>query len=1341
MKSSAPSSIKGIDDETLEAARALADRSGLSVAEWLNRVIADHGGPETGSGRDADRAFHGNDQTDQAVAAAAERLTRRIRAMDATSRSALAGLKDRLDAIERNLGAVPTLPPGSGERARSLRSVAAMIEDLSRELDNADESARRKIEGLRDRGGSPTRGSERASDAGGVSDAIQDLDQRISAMTARIKPGPKVESPVRLDELKDRLDALLAKGPAAPAPQTERAASLDTALRSLESKIDSARARVIAGAPPTIASSEEDRMRRIEARLADIKGHLGAKAPQPFTPPPMGDNLASAIAEISARQKALDDKSETLDSVSELRRDIADLSEKMAAFGRVGAEEKGAFYDLVRRIDALGAERPLDRHLLSAMRADLDALRTAVSGDHGMTGIAQRLDGLIERMPERDRLDALGDELSTIRHALEAADGPRAISRLEVRMAELARGLETALNGDSKARRQAESETFARIEATLGKISTRIDSLVDRTPRIEVLTAIHDRVAALARGMEAANSEGRAHRQTENESFSQLAGSLGEINTRLDGLLDRSSQDDLLTAVHDRVASLARGVEAAVKGSVDTRPTESEAFSRLETTLNEVAARIDGLLDGPSHDMLTDVQARVAALADRLDRMDAFQRMPAATLDQIKGDILALRRDIAERTPPAIDHLEGQIADLAGRLDTLAKSSDDDGLAELEAQVARLSAELENVPQSAVLQKVEENLARVQSILSDNRTESVEAARIAARQAVNELAGRPNSDIVRALKDDLETLRGAAGATDVKTRETLGAVHETLAKVVERLARLEAGQEAGARTPARSGIEPTVPRAEPAVGWKAPVVVPGASEDNRPLEPGSGKPDLAALRELAGNTPKAPRERRPADRKADFIAAARRAAQAAAAETAPVQAVKEPEAEEPRNGTFARISQAIRSRRRPLLLAAAAIVLAIGALQLFGDRLTKVVEMASHARRPVSVAERAPAAPAKSTSVTVNAATPKIGEPALVVPPADGGSALAFTEPESFDGRFGSGLDGPSPQAFSIADPAPPPAVATSGPAIEPKRAALGGTGPVPQGTATAPAPDAGIGSTRLLDAASAGDPAAAFEVAVRYAEGRGVPADLKKAAEWYKRAAEGGVAVAQYRLGSLYERGQGVAKDTAAAATWYQRAADQGNVGAMHNLAVLMSEGVQGSGPDPAKALQWFQTAAFYGVKDSQYNLGVIYARGLGVTADMIEAYKWFAVAAAQGDSDAASRRDDVAKAMPPDDLAKARAAVASWHAKPALPEANAVPAPEGGWDEPATTLSASDQRQLVSKIQALLAEQGYDPGPADGVAGAKTKDAVRAFQKTIGVAETGEISKDLVAALSGRI
>jgi localization factor PodJL len=1242
MKSGVPWSIGGIDEETREAARLAAERSGLSVSEWLNRTIAERAGIAASAKREDDT----RDDADRALGDAVDKLTRRLRSMDDPSRAALSGLKSRLDEIEQGLEALPRLRKGTGDRARVIKTIAGLVAELTRELDNADENARRMIEGLRDRT-QAVAGRQSTARHGSVDEAIRTLDQRIAAMSERLSAPPRPANPDRLDEVRQHLDALLAKGTQPQASQAGRT-SLDASLRGLEARIDDARARLARVATPD-SLPEGERVRRIEAQLADIVGLIGGDAPpaaataRPGTrplkqAPPAGDDLASAIAEISARQQMLDarseERAEMIGSVTSLHEEIAGLAEKMTTLGRVGAEEKGAFYDLVRRIDALAAEKSLDRGLLSSIRGDLEVLRGAVDGDAERPGIVERLDSLLDRTPDRGRLDALGAEVAALRQALEATDNPRAIARLEMRFAELARGVESAINGDSKARLQSEKESLARLETTLNEVAARVDGLLDRAPGPDALAAIHDRIADLAM---------------------------------------------------------------------------------------------------------------------RLEDIDAFQRGPAAALDEIKAELAALRHELAGRAPRT-DHLEQRIADLAtrldsppqnealelrvaelaNRLDTVASgSTDSDTLAELEAQVAYLATELERVvPRTAALEHVEDNLARLQALLSENRHESVEAARHAAREAVSQLAGdRADTEIVAALKADLETIRNATGSSDLQTRQTLGAVHDTLERIVERLGRLEAGEAAAPPAAAREAAA-TLPRAEAGLANRVGASAAREAEDYRPLEPGSGKPDLAALRELTRTATEAPREKGTGDRKADFIAAARRAAQAAAAEARAAAPAEEEEAAEDKPGAFARIGLAIRNRRRPLLLAAAAIVLAIGALQIFGDRITMAVETATRSEPTINTGN-ALVAPAPAVKPGPAAIVPKAREQAMVAPAPDPGSAIAFAAPEAFDSRFGGGADGPVPAGFAATAE-----VAAQSAPVETMTASLSATVPAPKHVA--PMPDAGIGSTYLLNAAASGDPAAAFEVAVRYAEGRGVPADLAKAGEWYTRAADGGIAVAQYRLGSLYERGQGVARDAAAAAGWYQRAADQGNVGAMHNLAVMMSEGVDGP-PDHAKALQWFQTAAYYGVKDSQYNLGVIHARGIGVDVDMSEAYKWFAVAAAQGDSDAATRRDEIGRMLTPDEIAAARAAVTTWHAKPALAEANAVAAPEGGWDEPAGLVNEKDQRRLVMKIQQLLAEQGYDPGPADGVPGQKTREAVRAFQKTISAAETGEINGDLVTALAG--
>jgi localization factor PodJL len=209
----------------------------------------------------------------------------------------------------------------------------------------------------------------------------------------------------------------------------------------------------------------------------------------------------------------------------------------------------------------------------------------------------------------------------------------------------------------------------------------------------------------------------------------------------------------------------------------------------------------------------------------------------------------------------------------------------------------------------------------------------------------------------------------------------------------------------------------------------------------------------------------------------------------------------------------------------------------------------------------------------------------------------------------------------------------------------------------------------AAIGTAKLRDAAQKGDAGAAYEIAVRYAEGRGVPANLPEAARWFGRAAQTGLAMAQFRLGSLYEKGQGVKKDLDKAKQNYLAAAAQGNGKAMHNLAVLYAEGLD-SKPDFGTASKWFLKASARGIADSQYNLAVLYARGLGVEKNLSESYKWFALAATQGDKEAASKRDDVASQLDAKDLAAAKQAIKAWTAVQQPATATAVPQPAGGWD-----------------------------------------------------------------------
>ena len=59
------------------------------------------------------------------------------------------------------------------------------------------------------------------------------------------------------------------------------------------------------------------------------------------------------------------------------------------------------------------------------------------------------------------------------------------------------------------------------------------------------------------------------------------------------------------------------------------------------------------------------------------------------------------------------------------------------------------------------------------------------------------------------------------------------------------------------------------------------------------------------------------------------------------------------------------------------------------------------------------------------------------------------------------------------------------------------------------------------------------------------------------------------------------------------------------------------------------------------------------------------------------------------------------------------------------------------AQDRKTVTLVQILLDDLGYDPGPLDGKAGARTRAAIGAFEERIGKPVTAKVSSGLVTEL----
>ncbi|VAW19236.1 TPR repeat, SEL1 subfamily [hydrothermal vent metagenome] len=279
--------------------------------------------------------------------------------------------------------------------------------------------------------------------------------------------------------------------------------------------------------------------------------------------------------------------------------------------------------------------------------------------------------------------------------------------------------------------------------------------------------------------------------------------------------------------------------------------------------------------------------------------------------------------------------------------------------------------------------------------------------------------------------------------------------------------------------------------------------------------------------------------------------------------------------------------------------------------------------------------------------------------------------------------------------------------------------------------------PPTAIGPMALRKAAAAGDPRAQFEVGAIYAEGKATAQDLGAAARWYQRAASQGFAPAAYRLGNMYENGVGIDKNLEQAALWYKLGAEAGNRMAMHNLASLLASGSLGK-QRFAEAAQWFEKAARLGLKDSQFNLGMLYARGLGVTQDMQTSFKWFSIAAGTGDQDAAKAAQDIASSLDPALVARLKGELTNW--APANMNIAANFAPIGTWSAKFNPGPAIKKPDVILQVQAALNRIGFDAGKPDGVIGPKTAKAIEAFEKALGMSQSGTVNPRLLAVLGSQ-
>jgi localization factor PodJL len=1021
----------------------------------------------------------------------------------------------------------------------------------------------------------------------------------------------------------------------------------------------------------------------------------------------------------------------------------------------------------------------------SVIEREVGALPQSLGSREDLLTIASRVSEIQEALhslPNAGAVDAMEGQIRALAEAVEAlaeqnaALSPDHIDTIDRRLDEIGRAI--AAIPASAASVEFDTAPLERIEARLSALANRFEESTSalKTGGMEQsLVEISGRLAAMHDSMSSSAESGDA---VSADLLDSLNGRFEEIARRLDS--QHASFEEtgtrLFQSIDARMEELARRID---ENGSDAAPVPT--FDHLERRIEEIAQMLSsGDAFSPDVPALEGIENQIAALSDKISSFPAVDSTALADLtprlaaitDQLasgREGMIAAARDAAEEilsrfSSGVSDDDRGVLVQLAGDLrglEEMARSADDrnsrtfeaihDTLIKVADRIAGLEASLSEsempaVPASATVPAAEtrnpapaqeaaepvrhiEDAPPVDYASGEDRAgdsqpaSPAEAAAHAARAAIGEDSGEPASD---ELASGMDALAGMVAA-----RRAAAPIADTPPPVRESEPAPEidvAGEE---------HFE-DVEEEAPAVFGKAKKQHSDPDLGDEPLEPGSGGPDLAAImkrvREERDGTVAPQGESAEADDddagKSDFIAAARRAARAAAAEVSVYETAGDGEDGKKKSkghGGF------LASRRRPLMLGAGAILLALLAVPLvrgylpLGDApddvavveepaASAVEEVAPEPQEAVRVVEAAPEQdPAGDEPVQVAEAESEPVEPKVIEAPSAEVAAPAETAAVEDDAAA---------EAAGVDD-----TIRTSG------FAAL-----------TLDDIPSEVGPVALREAAVEGDPKALFVIGdMLMGDGPSAPgSDMQAAVNWFEMAAEMGFAPAQYRTGNAYEKGFGVERDLKAAMTWYQLAAEQGNVSAMHNLAVLYATEVDGH-RDMPEAARWFLEAAERGVKDSQVNLAILAARGEGVPQDLAESYKWLALAAKSGDKDAAAKRDEVAKFLSPEQLELARGAVELWKPRQPDPTANGVEMPEAWKVGKETTASIPprqqkptvDMKKAIRNIQAILNNAGFDAGVPDGIMGDQTRRAISEFQQAHDMVPTGEIDRALVDKL----
>jgi localization factor PodJL len=669
MANALPWNVRGIDPDIKEQAVEAAQRSGLSVGQWLNQVLAGnldmeddepeaHSPPRRrsrhtgrldelaerldrlGTAREADRDRGAGENTQmlellENAVEAIERIERRQNQPPEAPRGAgpgkiadiLAGLEARLEALGRERRGAAA--QGTGPEAAALNSEDPAFARVLAEI----EARRRRLDGdaapLIAPVFAPARAPEPAPVAGeGMRERLDLLVSRIDEMRARPVPDTtKLQD--RLDEIAGRIAEWRHEG------RSDEVATLRRDLAGIAQTIEQL-------APERLVGLVEHAVAGVVERAALARGHM------------LPDRLVAPIERMHEDVQAVLREIVGVRGMDRLSQEVGNLARRLDIIAD-SASQVGRIDDIVRETEAIKAlvGQALRAHPLEGLARQIETLGRQIDQFRTATPGSDR--AVIDAIHDvRDRLERI-DPAAAFR-AIEGRLG--AIARMEDKLDELSRGMKSLANGVQPLPQLDQiADRLERIDRALesgkGKPLGGIDKLA---ARLEAIGTSLDKVAG----------------NRDDAHAGQMLALIEDIGARIDQTQRAPINIPALDAIQGEVARLARRIEdagASGMGASDMRGIEraiSDLFAEFDSTRRD-------LRDAAETAALRAAQEAVKQ-APRDAAQDALAAEGLLLIKRDLGEFKSAQGEAERRMRQTLETLQGTLETLVSRITPLDAS-------------------------------------------------------------------------------------------------------------------------------------------------------------------------------------------------------------------------------------------------------------------------------------------------------------------------------------------------------------------------------------------------------------------------------------------------------------------------------------------------------------------------------------------------------------------------------------------------------------------------------------------------------------------------------------------